>query len=154
MNIKDSSYIREWKEKMTDVVRLQYSEDQLSDKQLEKYLDDQIEKHLKDTRVLLVNNYTNKMSKMTTLELIELIRNNKLICAGGGCLFLPHNAKRNILIEFIQYIMQGRKDAKKERTKYKKGTDEWDAADRKQLAFKLLINSLYGCMGKVAPCIQ
>ena len=43
--------------------------------------------------------------------------------------------------------MQGRKDAKKERTKYAKGTDEWDEADRKQLAFKLIINSLYGCLG-------
>lgn len=147
MNINDSSYIKEWKEKMAEVVRLQYSEDQLSDKQLEKYLDSQIEKNLKDNRVMLVNNYTNKLSRMSTLEVIELIRNNKLICAGGGCLFLPHNTKRNILIEFIQYIMQGRKDAKKERTKYKKGSDEWDTADRKQLAFKLLINSLYGCMG-------
>lgn len=147
MNIAESSYIKEWKEKMTQVVRLQYSEDQISDKKLEKYLDSQIAENLKDHKLLLVNNYTNKLSRMTTLETIEVIRKNRLICAGGGCLFLPHNVKRNILIEFIQYIMQGRKDAKDERTKYDKGTDEWDEADRKQLAFKLIINSLYGCMG-------
>ena len=141
------SYLKEWKDKMTHIVRMQYDESQLSDKKLSKYLDDCIEKELTNHRVLLVNNYTNKVSRMTILDMIDLIRNNRLICAGGGCLFLPHNAKRNILIEFIQYIMQGRKDAKKERKNYDKGTDEWDEADRKQLAFKLIINSLYGCMG-------
>lgn len=147
MNINDSSYISEWKDKMKQIVRLQYTEEELSDKKLEKYLDSQIEKNIKDPKLLLVNNYTNKVSRVTTLELINLVRNNKLICAGGGCLFLPHNAKRNLLIEFIQYIMQGRKDAKKERKKYEKGTDAWEEADRKQLAFKLIINSLYGCLG-------
>lgn len=147
MNVYNSSYIQEWKEKMLNVIRLQYNENELSDKKIEKYLDDQIEKNLKNHRVLLVNNYTNKISRTTILEMIDLIRRNNLICAGGGCLFLPHGAKRNILIEFIQYIMKGRKDAKKERSKYDKGTDQWEEEDRKQLAFKLIINSLYGCMG-------
>lgn len=147
MEIQNSSYIREWKEKMTRIIRVQYNEDQISDKALDKYLDKQIQDNLDDRNVLLVNNYTNKISRMSTLDMIEVIRNNKLICAGGGCLFLPHGVKENILIEFIQYIMKGRKDAKKERSKYDKGTDEWEEADRKQLAFKLIINSLYGCMG-------
>lgn len=147
MEIKNSSYLSEWKEKMKQVIRLRYDEDQISDKKLEKYLDKKIEERLTDHRVLLVNNYTNKLSRMTILDMIELIRNNNLICAGGGCLFLPHSAKRNILIEFIQYIMKGRKDAKKERAMYEKGTDEWADADMRQLAFKLIINSLYGCMG-------
>lgn len=147
MDIKSSSYLKEWKEKVSQVIRMQYSEDEISDKKLEKYLDGVIEENLKNHRVLLVNNYTNKVSRSTVLDLIELIRRNNLICAGGGCLFLPHGVKRNILIEFIQYIMKGRKDAKKERSKYEKGTDMWDETDRMQLAFKLIINSLYGCMG-------
>jgi hypothetical protein len=43
--------------------------------------------------------------------------------------------------------MAGRKSAKKKRDLFDKGTSEWDGADREQLAFKLIINSLYGCMG-------
>ena len=147
MSNTEFSYLKDWKEKMTHIVRLQYDENQISDKKLNKFLDKKIEEELTNHKVLLVNNYTNKVSRMTILDMIDLIRNNRLICAGGGCLFLPHNTKRNILIEFIMYIMQGRKDAKNERKNYDKGTDEWDEADRKQLAFKLIINSLYGCMG-------
>ncbi len=147
MNISDYSYLKEWKEKMTNIVRLKYSEDEISDKKLEKYLDSQIESNINNHKLLLVNNYTNKLSRVTTLELTEIIRKNKLICAGGGCLFLQHKIKENILIEFILHIMDSRKQAKNERKKYDKGTDEWADADRKQLAFKLIVNSLYGCLG-------
>ena len=145
--VEKYSYLQDWKDKMTEVIRLQYSEEELSDKKISKYLDSQIEKHLKNPNTLIVNNYTNKVSRVTVLELIDLIRKNNLVCSGGGCLFLPHNMKRNILIEFILYIMDGRNAAKKRRKNFEKGTDEWEEADRDQLAFKLVINSLYGCLG-------
>lgn len=147
MDLKNSTYLAEWKEKMTEVIRLQYSKDQIGDKRVEEYLDQVIEDSLNDRRLILVNNYNSKISRVTILQLIELIRNNRLICAGGGCLFLPHNQKRNLLIEFILYIMNQRKEAKKRRKQYPKGSDEWNEADRTQLAMKLVINSLYGCLG-------
>lgn len=148
MNLtKPSTYLQEWKDEMTRTIRLKYSKEKLSDKDLERYLDNKIIKAKEPPMVLIVNNYTHKMSRINILDLIDLIRRNNLICTGGGCIFLPHNVKRNILIDFIQYIMAGRKAAKKKRSKFDKGTDEWEEADREQLAFKLIINSLYGCMG-------
>lgn len=147
MDLKNSTYLAEWKEKMTEVIRLHYSKDQIGDKRIEEYLDECIENSLNDRRLILVNNYNQKISRVTILQLIELIRNNRLICAGGGCLFLPHGQKKNLLVEFILHIMKQRKEAKKERKKYPKGSDEWYEADLRQLAFKLLINSLYGCLG-------
>lgn len=147
MDLKKSTYLAEWKEKMTEVIRLHYNKDQIGDRRVEEYLDQVIEDSLNDRRLILVNNYNSKISRVTILQLIELIRNNRLICSGGGCLFLPHGQKRNLLIEFILYIMNQRKEAKKRRKQYPKGSDEWYEADRTQLAMKLTINSLYGCLG-------
>lgn len=146
-NYLQYSYIREWKEKMSSIIRMRFSNEQISDKKIDSYLNNLIMTKVKDPRILLVNNYTNKVSRLTTLKLIEVIRGKNLICAGGGCLFLQHKEKRNILIEFILYIMQSRNDAKASRKLFEKGSDEWDDADRLQLAFKLVINSLYGCLG-------
>lgn len=146
-NYLQYSYIREWKEKISSIIRMRFSNEQISDKKIDSYLNNLIMTKAKDPRILLVNNYTNKVSRLTTLKLIEVIRGKNLICAGGGCLFLQHKEKRNILIEFILYIMQSRNDAKASRKLFEKGSDEWDDADRLQLAFKLVINSLYGCLG-------
>lgn len=147
MEISESSYLKEWKSKMADIIRMKYPKDKLSDDQIEIYLNKTIERNLKDPRLLIVNNYKSKISRTTILKLIELIRKNKLICAGGGCLFLPHAQRRNLLIEFIFHIMDERAASKKKRKKFPKGSDEWAEADREQLAWKLIINSLYGCLG-------
>ena len=60
MNIAESSYLLEWKDKMKQIIRLQYSEEELSEKKLDKYLDSQIEKNLNDHKLLLVNNYNSR----------------------------------------------------------------------------------------------
>ena len=146
-NVEDFTYIQEWLDKMKSTIRLKYTKEQISDKKINKYLINIIKERLKDRDVIIVNNYTNKVSHMTILHLIELIRNNRLICAGAGCLFLPHDAKKNILIDFILNTMAKRDQSKALRKKYEKGTDEWNDENRNQMAFKLIINSLYGCLG-------
>ena len=141
------SFIQEWKLKMKEYIRLHYSKEDISDKKLDEYLEKLVNKKIKDKSLILVNNYTNKVSRSTILQLIDIIKNNHLIIGGAGCLFLQHSQRRNILIEFIAYIKEGRSLAKKKRKKFDKGTPEWEEADREQLAFKLIINSLYGCLG-------
>lgn len=143
--VLEYSYIQDWKSEASVLIKKRYPD--ATDREIDTYLTKTLEKRCIDPNVIVVNNYTNKISRFTTLQLIELIRSNHLICAGAGCLFLPHNTRRNILIEFIMFVMEQRKLAKKEMYKYPKGSEEYEIWDRKQLAYKLIINSLYGCMG-------
>ena len=145
--------INEWKCEMTKLLKMKYgnkfNKTEISDK-----LDHIIHKNLKNPSVSVFNNYTNESTRSTILELTDFIEDNHIIITGGGCLFLPHGTKPNILIDFIMEIMKRRKDAKKMRKNYDKGTANWLRWDIAQLLNKLVINSLYGCMGKVAPSIQ
>lgn len=138
--------INEWKSEMTKLLKMKYgnkfSKTELSDK-----LDHIIDKNLKNPSVSVFNNYTNESIRSTILELTDFIEDNHIIITGGGCLFLPHGTKPNILIDFIMEIMKRRKDAKKMRKNYDKGTANWLRWDIAQLLNKLVINSLYGCMG-------
>lgn len=138
--------INEWKSEMTKLLKMKYgnkfSKTELSDK-----LDHIIDKNLKNPSVSVFNNYTNESTRSTILELTDFIEDNHIIITGGGCLFLPHGTKPNILIDFIMEIMKRRKDAKKMRKNYDKGTANWLRWDIAQLLNKLVINSLYGCMG-------
>ena len=72
------------------------------------------------------------------MSLIDLIEDNHLIIAGGGALFYPHSAKKNLLVDFILWIMEQRAYWKKERKKYKKGTAEYIHCDIMQNLFKLI----------------
>lgn len=138
--------INEWKSEMTKLLKMKYgnkfSKTEISDK-----LDHIIDKNLKNPSVSVFNNYTNESTRSTILELTDFIEDNHIIITGGGCLFLPHGTKPNILIDFIMEIMKRRKDAKKMRKNYDKGTANWLRWDIAQLLNKLVINSLYGCMG-------
>lgn len=138
--------INEWKCEMTKLLKMKYgnkfNKTEISDK-----LDHIIDKNLKNPSVSVFNNYTNESTRSTILELTDFIEDNHIIITGGGCLFLPHGTKPNILIDFIMEIMKRRKDAKKMRKNYDKGTANWLRWDIAQLLNKLVINSLYGCMG-------
>lgn len=138
--------INEWKCEMTKLLKMKYgnkfNKTEISDK-----LDHIIDKNLKNPSVSVFNNYTNESTRSTILELTDFIESNHIIITGGGCLFLPHGTKPNILIDFIMEIMKRRKDAKKMRKNYDKGTANWLRWDIAQLLNKLVINSLYGCMG-------
>lgn len=133
---------------MENLIALKYGEDALKNDKVQDYLNTvTATSNINNRGVYLINNYTHKMSKTTILSLIDTIRKNELIVAGGGCLFLPHKQKRNLLIEFIIMIMGKRAAAKKARRQYDKGTEGWITLNRAQNSFKLIINSLYGCLG-------
>lgn len=138
--------INEWKCEMTKLLKMKYgnkfNKTEISDK-----LDHIIDKNLKNPSVSVFNNYTNESTRSTILELTDFIEDNHIIITGGGCLFLPHGTKPNILIDFILEIMKRRKDAKKMRKNFEKGSSDWLRWDIAQLLNKLVINSLYGCCG-------
>lgn len=138
--------IRQWKTEMKRSLQMRYG-NKYSGKELDIKLDVIIRKRLKNPNLTVFNNYTNTALRTNALDLIDSIESKNIVIGSGGCLFLPHETKSNILILFILEIMQRRKDAKNERKKYEKGTDEWLHWDIMQLLWKLVINSLYGCLG-------
>ena len=138
--------ITEWKTEMTKLLKMKYG-DKFTKSEINDKLDKIIKKDLKNQNVTVFNNYTNTAVRTNVLDLTDSIEANHLIITGGGCLFLPHGTKPNILIDFILEIMKRRKDAKKMRKNFEKGSDGWLKWDIAQLLNKLVINSLYGCMG-------
>lgn len=135
-----------WKSEMTKLIKMKYG-DKYTKNEIESKLNKVIDNKCNNRPVSLFNNYTNTSVRTTILELTDSIEKNGLIITGGGCIFLPHGTKPNILIDFIIEIMKRRKDAKKMRKNFDKGTDGWLKWDIAQLLNKLVINSLYGCMG-------
>lgn len=135
-----------WKEEMSKLLKMKYK-DKYTNSEIDSKLNKIIDKNLVNRPVSLFNNYTNTSVRTNILELTDTIERNGLIITGGGCLFLPHGTKPNILIDFIIEIMKRRKDAKKMRKNFDKGTDGWLKWDIAQLLNKLVINSLYGCCG-------
>ena len=131
---------------MTKLLKMKYG-DKFTKSEINNKLDKIIKKDLKNQNVTVFNNYTNTAVRTNILDLTDSIEANHLIITGGGCLFLPHGTKPNILIDFILEIMKRRKDAKKMRKNFDKGSDGWLKWDIAQLLNKLVINSLYGCMG-------
>ena len=138
--------ITEWKTEMTKLLKMKYG-NKFTKSEINDKLDKIIKKDLKNQNVTVFNNYTNTAVRTNVLDLTDSIEANHLIITGGGCLFLPHGTKPNILIDFILEIMKRRKDAKKMRKNFEKGSDGWLKWDIAQLLNKLVINSLYGCMG-------
>ena len=138
--------ITEWKTEMTKLLKMKYG-DKFTKSEINDKLDKIIKKDLKNQNVTVFNNYTNTAVRTNILDLTDSIEANHLIITGGGCIFLPHGTKPNILIDFILEIMKRRKDAKKMRKNFEKGSDGWLKWDIAQLLNKLVINSLYGCMG-------
>ena len=139
-----------WKCEMRKLLKMKYG-NKYTKTEIDSKLDIIIDKNLKNPNVSVFNNYSNTSVRTNLLDLTDSIEQNQLIITGGGCLFMPHGTKPNILIDFILEIMKRRKDAKKMRKNFDKGSDGWLKWDIAQLLNKLVINSLYGCMGKFSP---
>lgn len=142
----DSFVLREWKSEMRRAIKARYG-DRFTKNEIDAKLDRIIQKRLKNPAITVYNNYTNTAVRTNVLDYTDTIQNCGLVITGGGCTFVPHGTKPNILIDFIQTIMGRRKTAKNERKKYEKHTPEWLHWDIAQLLNKLVINSLYGCLG-------
>lgn len=150
---KESIFLRDWKERMYNLIKMQYGDKYDLDKdKIYAYLDKEIEKKCKNRKVVIYNNYIERMFNATILDLIDLIEEKQFIIGGGGALFIQHVDKTeegaNVLIAYIMHGMDARDFHKAERKKYEKGTDEWLREDIMQGSIiKIRLNSLYGVGG-------
>lgn len=143
--IERSYFIKRWKEEQLNALKMKYPN--ISEEKLNIALNRIIKKKLYNPVVIFENNYLEKMANTDLLAIIDMIHDTKPIIGGNGVLFYQHANRDNPLIKWIKSIMARRKQAKKDRSKYPKGTEEYDILNRRQNGLKLIINSLYGGFG-------
>ena len=141
----DSWFIAQWKERMISHVKSvhpEYKKDKIRD-----IVERIANREFKDRDMYLINNYRDEFYKISAIKAMELIMRQNLIIGGGSCLFLQHNVRRSLLIDYIANIMDKRNFHKKERSKYEKYSKDWLTQETLQKNAKIKTNSLYGVLG-------
>jgi hypothetical protein len=146
----EAIFITQWKDEMKERIKMRFPDKPLSDKKINKYLDDVIHACMVNPKVVVVNNYREAAPVETDLlSLIDTIHKNDLIIGGGGVLYVQHNTdgRENVLYNYIIAKQGLRNKYKKMRKNYPDDSDEWIYYDILQNATKIIINSLYGVHG-------
>jgi hypothetical protein len=146
---KEAIFLTQWKDEMKERIRMRFPDKPLSEKKIEKYLDNVIHATIKNPKVKVVNNYRNKEVTTDLLSLIDTIYDNDLIIGGGGVLYVQHDTegRENVMYNYIVHKQGTRNKYKASRKQYSDDSDEWIYYDILQNATKIIINSLYGVHG-------
>ena len=145
MKTTKHEFLNRWIEQVMDTICVRFAD--LDDEKVLEYLMKEVNKTLTVPSVYIVNNYRRKIVTTDLLSATDCIYQQDLIMGGAGVLFFPHDLVENPLIGFILDLMALRKQYKKERQKYERGTKEWVDMDNAQLNTKIALNSLYGVTG-------
>lgn len=147
---KDTDYIfiKEWKRENRKMLKRMHPE--FSKKEINSFLDEIIEKCLKNPNCMIDNNYANVNMKSNLLEVYNWIKLTKPICGGYGVFYKNQHEVMNPLAIMIQKFLTSRAAFKgklkfiKDKTSY-----EYKTYDRKQMSEKVNANSIYGTFGNV-----
>lgn len=93
------------------------------------------------------NSHTHRTAEMDVLSLANTLIKDGPILTTQGVLFQKHNAVKNPFYNFIQYLLDKRKEAKNEMKKHPKGSELFNKYNLLQLNYKVACNALYGCAG-------
>lgn len=152
MNIKKSSFLKEWRKINLNALSRMYPE--VDPKDIKKFLNEQIEKNLVNPDCEIHNNYIHKSIKSNLLEVIDWIRTTNPICGGHGVFYKNQNEITNALSQMILKFLTSRKKFKGQLRFIKdKNSYEYKTYDRKQLSEKIMANSIYGSLGNVMSFI-
>lgn len=143
---KESILLTKWKEEMSAIIRMKYG-DIVGKKEIDEFLNSQIKDNIHNIKCEVVNNYKKVSVATDVLSLVDLIYKNDIILGGDGVMFIQHGLTPNPIIDFINETMALRKQYKKKRKDYPKGSFEYMMLDMNQLNQKIRINSLYGVLG-------
>jgi len=89
-----------------------------------------------------------KIIKIPIKTFENYLKSNNLILSLSGCLFLKHEIKKGLFIDFLKDLKNFRNDYEKERDKFKKGTLEYNFFEMRQKAIKITMNTTYGLFGQ------
>ena len=138
-------FLKEWKKDQTRL--LMRMDPSLTKDEIKDYLNDVIDKELKNRECVLSNNYQNKAANTTLLDLIDFIDMTKPITAGGGVLFKNQHEALNPPSHFLDGAIKKRKSIKSQLKTLKPGSFQYMMVDLRQLTEKVVANSYYGASG-------
>lgn len=146
---QESIFLQKWKKVMMDTLILKYQGEgkTVSKKKLNQFLDDMIDRHMQEFKVILENNYRKKKVNTDFLSLIDHIEKRELILGGGATVFLNHDQKDNPMIYYLIDNMAERSAIKKHNKTLPEGSFELMMGDIKQGNVKLKNNTFYGALG-------
>lgn len=141
-------FIKKWKKENRKILKAAYPD--ISNKDIDKFLDKVIDKHLENPICEIDNDYANVKMQTTLLDLIDWIDATKPICAGYGVFFKNQHEVKNPLAQMILKFLTSRKKFKGQLKFHDPRSYEYKTFDRKQLSEKVNTNSIYGCLGMTA----
>lgn len=103
-----------------------------------------VSKRFKNFDMKVVNNYTNKNTEITALEMLDYIKSRQPIMTSYGTLFKKHDSVPNPMAKVIQNFLTLRKTHKKEMFKYPKGSEMFEHYNLLQQLDKIDTNGIYG----------
>ncbi len=91
---------------------------------------------------------TIKIIKIPVKSFENYLKTNNLILSLSGCLFVKHETKKGLFIDFLKNLKDLRNNYEKERDQFKKGTNDYSFFEMRQKAIKVTMNTLYGLFGQ------
>lgn len=149
--MKDHVFIKRWKKDMRNTLKTAYPN--ISKKEINEFLDKEIEKYIKNPTCRIENNYLGKKIESNLLEIVDWIDRTKPICAGHGVFFRDQHTVGNALAQMILKFLRSRKLFKSKLADYDPASYEYATFDRKQLSEKINVNSIYGAFGNTTSFI-
>jgi hypothetical protein len=150
----ESNFLDVWKKSARTILRLYYP--QMSKDELDKYLDNQINKNFKDFNACFVNNYTQNEFNTSGLSTLEWVKKTEPIISFHGTFFMNQKQSVNPAAYMLDKFLTLRKKYKKEMFKYKVKAQETNNNEDKTLAKifdikqaneKIGANAWYGASG-------
>lgn len=86
-------------------------------------------------------------SDLSLEEFEEFVSKNQAIVSISGTVFLGHEIRKSFVSEICEIILDSRKKYKNLRNKCSSNKDLYQLYENRQLAYKILANSIYGVLG-------
>lgn len=141
------TFIKKWKKEQRKILRRMYPD--VSNKEIKKFLNMEVDKYLYNPECKIDNNYIGKTINTTLLDCIDWIEETKPICAGHGVFFKNQHEVKSPLAIMINKFLVLRKSFKKRLKDFDPTSYEYATFDRRQLSEKVNANAIYGASGNV-----
>lgn len=121
---KDHEFLIKYRDTMARIIQSMYPDMDVRD--INDGIEYSIQKRFKNFDLTVQNNYTQKTTPLTMLEMIDYITRREPIITSYGTLFKRHEDVPNPMAKVIQSFLDLRKKHKKEMFKYPKGSEMFE----------------------------